>query len=165
MCSLRAAGLSVSLTPDGGLHVAPRSLLTDDMRAYIRHQRDELVSMLATSRAKTASVAPFAPHTQSHANGANDGATDESQAPAEPAKADPLTASAREVLGWLDTLGPLAADQLAIAMQCPRGAAFEQLFRLRSMRLVRRRGEVWQLTREAERFALVAKERPCAAGL
>ena len=33
---LRAAGLVLTLTPAGGLHVAPRSALTDDRRATIR---------------------------------------------------------------------------------------------------------------------------------
>lgn len=45
---LRGAGLVLSLTPAGDLHVAPRSALTDDHRAAIRAERDALVlSLLA----------------------------------------------------------------------------------------------------------------------
>jgi hypothetical protein len=40
---LRGAGLVLSLTPDGGLLVAPRHALTDDYRAAIRTQRDALM--------------------------------------------------------------------------------------------------------------------------
>jgi hypothetical protein len=43
---LRDAGLVLTLTPAGGLHVAPRSALTDDRRAAIRAARDELVQAL-----------------------------------------------------------------------------------------------------------------------
>lgn len=37
---LRSAGLVLTLTPAGDLHVAPRSALTDDHRGAIRAQRD-----------------------------------------------------------------------------------------------------------------------------
>ena len=48
---LRGAGLVLTLTPDGGLHVAPRSALTDDHRAAIRAGRDALVlALLAAER-------------------------------------------------------------------------------------------------------------------
>lgn len=40
---LRGAGLVLTLTPAGGLHVSPRSALTDDHRAAIRAERDALV--------------------------------------------------------------------------------------------------------------------------
>ena len=40
---LRGAGLVLTLTSAGGLHVAPRSALTDDHRAAIRAERDALV--------------------------------------------------------------------------------------------------------------------------
>lgn len=43
---LRAAGLVLTLNPAGGLHVAPRSALTDDLRAAIRAERDALVLAL-----------------------------------------------------------------------------------------------------------------------
>lgn len=43
---LRGAGLVLMLTPAGGLHVAPRSALTDDHRAAIRAERDALVLAL-----------------------------------------------------------------------------------------------------------------------
>lgn len=40
---LRDAGLVLTLTPAGGLHVAPREALTDVLRAAIRAERDALV--------------------------------------------------------------------------------------------------------------------------
>lgn len=43
---LRGAGLVLTLTPAGGLHVAPRTALTDDHRAVIRAERDALVLAL-----------------------------------------------------------------------------------------------------------------------
>ena len=43
---LRGAGLVLTLTSAGGLHVAPRSALTDDHRAAIRAERDGLVLAL-----------------------------------------------------------------------------------------------------------------------
>jgi len=43
---LRGAGLMLTLTPAGDLHVAPRSALTDDHRAAIRAERDALVLAL-----------------------------------------------------------------------------------------------------------------------
>lgn len=43
---LRGAGLVLTLTPAGALHVAPRSALTDDHRAAIRAGRDALVLAL-----------------------------------------------------------------------------------------------------------------------
>ena len=43
---LRGAGLVLTLTPTGGLHVAPRTALTDDHRAEIRTERDALVLAL-----------------------------------------------------------------------------------------------------------------------
>lgn len=43
---LRGAGLVLTLTPTGGLHVAPRSALTDDHRTAIRAERDALVLAL-----------------------------------------------------------------------------------------------------------------------
>lgn len=43
---LRDAGLTLTLMPSGGLHVAPRSALTDDYRAAIRARRDALVLAL-----------------------------------------------------------------------------------------------------------------------
>lgn len=45
---LRCAGLVLTLTPAGDLHVAPRSVLTDDHRAAIRAQRDALLLALRT---------------------------------------------------------------------------------------------------------------------
>lgn len=49
---LRRAGLVLTLMPAGGLHVAPRSALTDDRRTAIRSARDALVRAL---QAETAS--------------------------------------------------------------------------------------------------------------
>jgi hypothetical protein len=46
LCKLRDAGLMLTLTPAGGLHVAPRSALTDHHRAAIRAARDALVQAL-----------------------------------------------------------------------------------------------------------------------
>ncbi len=43
---LRGAGLVLTVTPAGGLHVAPRDALTDDYRAAIRAERDALVRAL-----------------------------------------------------------------------------------------------------------------------
>lgn len=43
---LRGAGLVLTLTPAGELHVAPRTALTDDHRAAIRTERDALVLAL-----------------------------------------------------------------------------------------------------------------------
>lgn len=43
---LRGAGLVLTLTPAGALHVAPRSALTDDHRTVIRAERDALVLAL-----------------------------------------------------------------------------------------------------------------------
>ena len=43
---LRGAGLVLTLTPAGDLHVAPRSALTDDHRAAIRAERAALVLAL-----------------------------------------------------------------------------------------------------------------------
>lgn len=43
---LRGAGLLITLTPNGGLHVAPRIKLNDDHRAVIRAERDALVQAL-----------------------------------------------------------------------------------------------------------------------
>ena len=47
---LRGAGLVLTLTPDGGLHVAPRSALTDEHRHAIREHRTELLALLAAER-------------------------------------------------------------------------------------------------------------------
>ena len=48
---LRDAGLVLTLTPEGGLHVAPRSALTEGHRAAIRAERDALVlALLASER-------------------------------------------------------------------------------------------------------------------
>jgi hypothetical protein len=55
---LRDAGLVLTLTPAGGLHVAPRSALTDDHRAAIRAERDALVLAL---QAEAASPPPSPP--------------------------------------------------------------------------------------------------------
>ncbi len=43
---LRGAGFVLTLTPAGGLHVAPRGALTDHHRAAIRTKRDALVLAL-----------------------------------------------------------------------------------------------------------------------
>lgn len=52
---LRSAGLVLTLTSAGDLHVAPRSALTDDHRAAIRAQRDALLLAL---RAEAGSSPP-----------------------------------------------------------------------------------------------------------
>ena len=46
---LRDAGLVLTLTPAGGLHVAPRKALTEDLRVAIRAQRDALVLALLSA--------------------------------------------------------------------------------------------------------------------
>lgn len=43
---LRGAGLVLTLTPAGGLHVAPRTALNDDHRAAIRAERGAIVLAL-----------------------------------------------------------------------------------------------------------------------
>ena len=48
---LRSAGLVLTLTPAGGLHVAPRDALTDDHRSAIRVERDALVLALEAESA------------------------------------------------------------------------------------------------------------------
>jgi hypothetical protein len=48
---LRDAGLVITLTPAGRLHVAPRDALTDDHRAAIRAQLDALVLTLQAEAA------------------------------------------------------------------------------------------------------------------
>jgi hypothetical protein len=59
---LRGAGLVLTLTPAGGLHVAPRSALTDDHRAAIRAGRDALVlALLAEAEAPTTPSSPPPP--------------------------------------------------------------------------------------------------------
>lgn len=55
---LRGAGLVLTLTPAGGLHVAPRTALTDDHRAVIRAERGSLVLAL---EAEAASPPPPSP--------------------------------------------------------------------------------------------------------
>lgn len=55
---LRDAGLVLTLTPAGGLHVAPRSALTDDHRAAIRAARDALVQALHAESEPPASPLP-----------------------------------------------------------------------------------------------------------
>ena len=52
---LRRAGLVLTVTPAGGLHVAPRDALTVDHRAAIRAERDALVLAL---QAEVASPSP-----------------------------------------------------------------------------------------------------------
>ena len=49
---LRGAGLVLTLTPTGGLHVAPHAALTDDHRAAIRAGRDALVLALQAERSR-----------------------------------------------------------------------------------------------------------------
>ena len=55
---LRGAGLVLTLTPAGGLHVAPRTALTDDHRAAIRTERDALVLALQAEGAGEALPEP-----------------------------------------------------------------------------------------------------------
>ncbi len=43
---LRGVGLVLTLTPAGGLHVAPRNALTDDHRTAIREERDAVALAL-----------------------------------------------------------------------------------------------------------------------
>jgi len=57
---LRGAGLVLTLTPTGGLHVAPRTALTDDHRAAIRANLEELVLALQ-AQAEQAPAAGAAP--------------------------------------------------------------------------------------------------------
>ena len=55
---LRGAGLVLTLTPTGGLQVAPRTALTDDHRAAIRAERNALVLALAAEAQRLANDAP-----------------------------------------------------------------------------------------------------------
>lgn len=55
---LRDAGLVLTLTPAGDLHVAPRSALTDHHRAAIRAGRDALVLALLTEAEERPTPAP-----------------------------------------------------------------------------------------------------------
>ena len=48
---LRGAGLVLTVTPAGQLHVAPRDALTYDHRAVIRAERDSLVLVLEAEAA------------------------------------------------------------------------------------------------------------------
>lgn len=50
---LRQAGLALTVTPMGGLHVAPRQALTDELREDIRAGRDALVSALEAEESKS----------------------------------------------------------------------------------------------------------------
>jgi hypothetical protein len=55
---LRGAGLVLTLATGGGLHVAPRTALTDDHRAAIRTERDALVLALQAEGAGEALPEP-----------------------------------------------------------------------------------------------------------
>lgn len=55
---LRGAGLVLTLTPAGDLHVAPRSALTDDHRTAIRAGRDALVLALLAEAEEPATPTP-----------------------------------------------------------------------------------------------------------
>ena len=48
---LRCAGLVLTVTPAGELHVGPRQSITDEHRAAIRAERDGLVALLKAKRA------------------------------------------------------------------------------------------------------------------
>ncbi len=50
---LRGAGLVLTLTPAGGLHVAPRNALSDDHRTAIRTDRDALALQAEASQPAT----------------------------------------------------------------------------------------------------------------
>lgn len=58
---LRSAGLVLTLTPAGDLHVAPRSALTDDHRAAIRAQRDALLLALRAETEAPPMLASLSP--------------------------------------------------------------------------------------------------------
>lgn len=53
---LRDDGLVLTLTPAGGLHVAPRRSLTDDHRAAIRAARDALIQALQAEATRQPSL-------------------------------------------------------------------------------------------------------------
>lgn len=55
---LRGAGLVLTLTPAGALHVAPRTALTDDHRAAIRAERDALVLALQAEAERPPTALP-----------------------------------------------------------------------------------------------------------
>jgi hypothetical protein len=66
---LRGAGLVLTLTPAGRLHVAPRTALTDDHRAAIRAERDALALALqaeAATRARLAGIRETDPEVIRH---------------------------------------------------------------------------------------------------
>lgn len=58
---LRGAGLVLTLTPAGDLHVAPRRALTDDHRTAIRAERDSLVLALLAEAGPPPTPPPAAP--------------------------------------------------------------------------------------------------------
>ena len=58
LLNLRGAGLALTVTPAGGLHVAPRSALTNDHRAAIRAERDALVLALQAEASSPPSTPP-----------------------------------------------------------------------------------------------------------
>ena len=59
---LRGAGLVLTVTPAGGLHVAPRSALTDHHRSAIITERDALVLALQLEASEEASSHVWALH-------------------------------------------------------------------------------------------------------
>lgn len=59
---LRGAGLVLTLTPAGGLHVAPRSAITDNYRSAIRAERDALVLALLAEAARSTPTCPGCRH-------------------------------------------------------------------------------------------------------
>lgn len=73
---------------------------------------------------------------------------------ATPPTDDPLPPGARDLLGWIDLLGPSPVEDVAIALMWPTGAATGLLMRLRGMGLVRNRNGFWSLTDAAEVHAL-----------
>jgi hypothetical protein len=67
---------------------------------------------------------------------------------------DPLPNGARQLLGAIDWLGPLTIESLATVVRWRRGETIGMLLRLQDLGVVRRHGERWALTAQAERFAL-----------
>ena len=53
LARLRGAGLVLTLLPDDGLHVGPRSELTDEQRSEIRARRDDLIRALRDEAAQS----------------------------------------------------------------------------------------------------------------
>lgn len=129
------AGFTVSVE-DGRLVVRPGSRLDASLRGRLAAARAELVALLTAPPAVAAPVAAVG------------------DAVPMPPFDDPVPSGGRDLLGWLDMLGPLKVDALSVAVQWPRGAVVGLLYRLRRLGFVTETGGWWRLTDRAEAVAL-----------